>query len=160
MGPPSFPELPVTTWDQFCKDYGDYYFDGSQPLKGRCFIIETEGRDIGVVCYNKLFPERGATDMDIWLHSASDYGRGYGPAALRSLIELLHEELSLTRFCIYTSRRNPHAITAYLKVGFREITVTEAATLIDFKEDDLEYTDGVFLLFSMDDTGAGGCCGA
>ncbi|MHB0915925.1 MAG: hypothetical protein ACYC5A_10505 [Thermoleophilia bacterium] len=39
MGPPLYHELPVTTWKEFCADYGDHYFDGSQPLSGRCIII-------------------------------------------------------------------------------------------------------------------------
>jgi len=155
MGPPLYPELPVTSWKEFCDDYGDFYFDGSKPLEGRCFIIETGGRDIGVICHNRVFPELGSTDLDIWLRSSDDFGRGYGTVALRTLVDRLSRELSLDRFVIYTSRRNPRAIAAYLKAGFREITRTEAAEIIEFTEEDLDYRDGVFLGLVQ-----GGGCGA
>lgn len=145
MGPPQYPELPVTTWDGFCKEYGDHYFDGSEPLAGCCYIIEAGGRDIGVICHNQVDPERASTDMDIWLHSRDDCGKGYGPAALKALMGKLARELGVRNYIIYTSRRNPRAIAAYLKTGFREISRDEAAGIVDIKEEDLDYKDGVFL---------------
>lgn len=159
MGPPLYPELPASTWKEFCEEYGDHYFDGSRPLEGRCFIIVADERDVGVVCHNEVFRDKRSTDLDIWLHSATDFGRGYGPAALIALMRELQDELSLARFIIFTSRRNPHAIAAYLKTGFHEISQEEAAEVIEFTEDDLDYKDGVFLLLESGRGGVTGGCG-
>lgn len=40
VGPPDFPDHPVPSWEEFCEDYADYFFDGSEPYKGRSFLIE------------------------------------------------------------------------------------------------------------------------
>jgi diamine N-acetyltransferase len=153
FGPPLYPELPAPSWKEFCQDYGEYYFDGSRPLAGRCFIIIAAGREIGAICHDKVYVDRKSTNLDIWLHSASDQGKGFGPAALRSLVGLLSRESAVTRFIIDTSRRNSHAIAAYLKTGFREISRESAAGIIDFAEPEQLYADAVFLLLETPTSG-------
>ncbi len=49
MGSPDYPDHPIPTWDEFCADYLPHYFDDSEPLSGRCFIIVAEEQDLGVV---------------------------------------------------------------------------------------------------------------
>ena len=38
-GPPNFPNIPIATWKEFCDDYEDYFFTGSDLNKGRGFLI-------------------------------------------------------------------------------------------------------------------------
>jgi diamine N-acetyltransferase len=64
MGPPRFSDHPVPSWEEFCADYRPYYFDGSKPNQGRCFVIVASQTEVGVVCYNALRSDN-VTDVDI-----------------------------------------------------------------------------------------------
>ncbi len=121
MGPPWFPDRPIPTWEEFCEDYRPHYFDGSQPHGGHCFVIVADRIDIGVVSYNALRPE-GTTDVDIWLRSEADCGKGFGSDALRILTDYLHSEFGVTRVAISPSTRNHRAIAAYKKAGFQLVS--------------------------------------
>ncbi|MHC4252201.1 MAG: GNAT family N-acetyltransferase, partial [Planctomycetota bacterium] len=81
MGPPQFPDHPVPTWEEFCADYKPHYFDDSLPQAGRCFIIVVDDEDVGVVGYNRIDPTAAECELDIWLRSERDCGRGYGSDA-------------------------------------------------------------------------------
>ena len=39
LGPPTYPELPVPTWEQFRADYLDHFFDGSSPVSWSHFSV-------------------------------------------------------------------------------------------------------------------------
>jgi diamine N-acetyltransferase len=116
MGPPLFPETPIPTWEEFLDDYEEYFFDGSRPEQGRCFVIEVEGERVGQTNYYALSP--GVVELDIWLVSEGVTGRGYGTDALVTLCRHLHEALGTTEFVIRPSARNPRAVRAYEKAGF------------------------------------------
>ena len=143
MGPPQFPDHVVPTWEEFCRDYLPYYFDGSQPNRGRCFIIVANQDDVGVVCYNAL---RGhnATDVDIWLRSEADCGKGFGSAALQNLTDYLNKEYGVTQIAISPSARNRRAIAAYKKAGFQLIPTERQHDFL--KPEEMEYTDNVVLV--------------
>ncbi len=142
MGPPLFPDTSVPTWAEFCEDYRPHYFDDSQIRQGRCFVIVVDGIDVGVICHNAL---RGdTTDIDIWLRSEADCGKGIGSDAIRTLTDRLNLEFGIKRIGIAPSARNPRAIAAYRKAGFELLSGEAAAELI--KPEDLEYTDNVVLV--------------
>ena len=119
MGPPAFPSQPVPTWEEFCSDYKSHYFDDSAPLSGRSFIIEAEQDDVGVVSYNCVDLEKRETELDIWLRSEGDCGKGYGSDALKILCAYLHRQHGVEYFMIKPSKRNQRAIGAYKKAGFQ-----------------------------------------
>ncbi len=138
LGPPNFPDVPVPTWAEFDEDYSDHYFDGSQPLEGRCFILVHHGQEIGQINYNKIDTHSKSTELDIWLADRKFAGKGLGTEALKMLCDHLGKSLDCRTVYIAPSRRNPNAIKAYKKAGF-----TETADLPDHFVPD--YDDTVVL---------------
>lgn len=143
MGPPLFPDHPIPTWEEFCSDYRHHYFDGTQLNQGQCFIIIADGTDVGVVCYNALRSE-DYTDVDIWLRSESDCGRGVGSDALATLADYLHRNFSITKVVVCPSARNRRAIAAYKKAGFHMVPKEQYHVFV--KPDEMEYEDNVVLV--------------
>jgi len=120
MGPPLYPDGPIPAWEEFLEDYKDYFFDGTQPLLGRCFIIEVNGEAVGQINHDKIYPKDQSTELDIWMKSSRYTGKGYGPDALATLCHHLAQTLGCEKFIIAPSRRNVAAIRAYQKAGFAE----------------------------------------
>ncbi len=148
MGPPTYPDLAIPTWDEFCADYLPRYFDDSEPFAGRCFIIVAGGHDVGVVCYNAIDEQRRLTELDIWLRSEAACGKGYGSNALRLLCEHLHEAYGVGEFIIRPSERNRRAIAAYQRAGFERLPLTPSEQRMKFGEGDCQ--DSVVLLRRID----------
>ena len=144
MGPPLFPDHPIPTWETFRADYRPHYFDGSDPNWGRCFVIVVENGDLGVVCYNTIDRSNGRTDVDIWLRSVNDCGKGYGSDALRTLGDYLHVDFGIAQLVVSPSARNRRAIAAYEKAGFTQ--VTRESYRLYLKPEEMEYTDNVVLV--------------
>src|SRR5690348_8303951 len=71
LGPPTFPERPVPTWEEFQADYAAHFFDDSAPELGRCFLILARGEPVGQVSYNDIWVREGRrqTELDIWMRS-------------------------------------------------------------------------------------------
>ncbi len=143
MGPPDYPDLSIPTWEEFCADYVPHYFDDSEPLSGRCFIIVSEGQDVGVVCHNAIDEQRRLTELDIWLRSEADCGKGHGSNALRLLCEALHEAYGVAEFIIRPSKRNRRAIGAYQRAGFELLPLSPTEQHRRFGDGD--YADAVVL---------------
>jgi len=143
MGSPHFPDTAVPTWEEFCRDYHPCYFDGSKPDQGRCFIIVADHADVGVVCHNAV-RSGTVTDVDIWLRSEADCGKGVGPDALLTLTDYLCREFAVTRIAVSPSARNHRAIAAYKKAGFRLVPAGRYHEFV--KPEDMEYEDNVVLV--------------
>jgi diamine N-acetyltransferase len=143
MGPPRFSDHRIPTWEEFCTDYHPYYFDGSKPNKGRCFIIVANQTDVGVVCYNALRSDH-MTDVDIWLRSEADCGKGLGSDALLTLTDYLNREFAVTRIAVSPSARNHRAIATYKKAGFHPVPTKKYHEFV--KPEEMEYVDSVVLV--------------
>jgi RimJ/RimL family protein N-acetyltransferase len=70
-------------------------------------------------------------------------GRGHGPDALAALSRHLHAALGLTDFFLRPSARNPRAVRAYEKAGFRAVPMTREQEAALYGPGD--YDDGVIL---------------
>ena len=127
-GPPTFPERPVPTWEEFEESYFEHYFNDSAPLLGRCFLIQVEGTPIGQINYNDIeeHQERKRTELDIWMRSRKYCGKGFGVDAIVTLCRFLSEQYGVEEFMVQPSARNPQAIRAYEKAGFRRLEVSNA----------------------------------
>jgi diamine N-acetyltransferase len=134
FGAPLFPDNPAPTWEEFVGDYISHYFDDSAPLKGRCFIIMVDGNEVGQVNYNAIFPDGTWTELDIWLVDETYTGKGYGTAAINLLCDFLKKEFGCQKFYMQPSRRNPRAIRAYEKAGFRETDEIPENFVLDFND--------------------------
>ncbi|MEW6619904.1 MAG: GNAT family protein [bacterium] len=147
MGPPDFPDHPVPTWEEFCSDYKAHYFDDSAIYSGRCFIITVAHEGVGVVSYNQINQNRRETELDIWLRSESDCGKGYGSDALKTLCDYLHTTYGIESFILRPSARNQRAIAAYQRAGFKLLSLSSGKQRAEYGPGD--YVDTVVLCKHM-----------
>ena len=106
MGLPYYPDAIIPTWEEFDNDYFDFYFDGSSPFKGRCFIILNEGKAVGQINYNAIDNIKKCTDLDIWLSDLKYTGRGIGTEAIILLCGYLNERFDCEQIIMSPSKRN------------------------------------------------------
>ncbi len=118
MGLPRYPDHPIPSFEEFCKDYTPSFFNDSGNGKGRNFIITVNNEDVGTIGYDLLDKEEDRVILDIWMKAEKYCGRGYGSDALKAICNYLHEEYGITNFIISPSARNKRAIAAYKKAGF------------------------------------------
>jgi diamine N-acetyltransferase len=155
LGPPLYPERPVPPPGEPGEGYEPYYFDGSAPELGRCFLILADGEPVGQVNYNDIHQRGGRrrTELDIWLRSEACCGRGYGTDALDALCRHLHQRFGVVEFMVQPSARNPRAIRAYEKAGFRrlDLPIEEARALWGPSD----YADSVYMARAIPPEGDG-----
>ena len=143
MGQPHFPDNPAPSWDEFMDDYKPYFFDGSRPESGRCFIILVNNKSVGQVNYDNTDQHR-RTELDIWMSCEANCGKGYGPDALETLCKYLFNKYGITEFVIRPSVRNLRAISAYEKAGFQRKKFTPSEEEAEFGPRD--YDDSIVLI--------------
>jgi diamine N-acetyltransferase len=146
LGPPLFPERPVPHLDDPSQTFDPHYLDGTAPELGRCFLILVDGEPVGQVTYNDIMERDGQkqVELDIWMRSEALCGKGYGTDALNALCGYLHERFGVSEFMVQPSARNPRAIRAYEKLGFRRLELSiEAAREIWGPND---YLDSVYMV--------------
>ena len=114
-----FPNHKIPSFKKFRNDWKDFYFNDSQPEKGRCFVILADGKAIGQVNYDKII--NGEVEFDILIADKSNYGKGYGSDALKTLMRYLFEKMNIKKCWIEAISQNPRAIKAYEKAGFKKI---------------------------------------
>ena len=140
LGPPLYPDNDVPTWYEFVSDYEPWFFDGSRPAQGQCYIIEKDGEPIGQVAHGEIMD--GTTELDIWMRSSSYTGKGYGSDALDAVCRHLARVQNLSRFYIAPSKRNVQAVKAYKKAGFIETKERPYWFMPDYKDTVLMRRDG------------------
>ena len=146
LGPPLFPERPVPGPDDSSQRFDPHYLDGTAPELGRCFLILVDGEPVGQVTYNDImgWDGRKRVELDIWMRSEACCGKGYGTDALDALCRYLHERFGVEDFMVQPSARNPRAIRAYEKVGFKRLELPlESAREIWGPND---YWDSVYMV--------------
>lgn len=116
----------VPTFKEFLKEWKKYYFDGSAPEKGRCFVILIDDKAIGQVNYNEIDRKNDSVELDIIIAEDRYKNKGYGTDALQTLSKYLFLVMDIQKCWIDVVQTNPRAIRAYQKAGFN---VTE--TFID-----------------------------
>jgi Acetyltransferases, including N-acetylases of ribosomal proteins len=117
-GLPDYPENPIITYAEFCeKGYEDYYFTGEKPESGRGFFIVTDGEPIGFISYSCFHLKPGIAELDSWIKSENNCGKGFGTDAIIALEGYLHEELGIHTLIMGPSVKNTRAIRAYEKAG-------------------------------------------
>ncbi|TVR74704.1 MAG: N-acetyltransferase [Marinilabiliales bacterium] len=113
----------IPAYEEFCNEYWDFFFDGTQPENGRCYKVVTSGpekEEIGFIYYTSFHVKEGIAEIDMWLKSLEYAGRGIGTEAVNLLVEKLHRELGLHTFFMRPSRKNTRAVNAYTKAGFKQ----------------------------------------
>jgi RimJ/RimL family protein N-acetyltransferase len=122
MGPPNFEDTPIPSWEEYCEDFKDYYFDGSKPDFGQLWIINDGSQEIGAICYSSFHLIGKSAELDIWMGTEKNCGRGLGSESLKIFCEYLIENHEIERFIIRPSKRNVRAVRAYEKAGFMKVS--------------------------------------
>lgn len=105
----------VPSKEKFFSNWKSYYFDGSKPKLGRCFLILVKDIPIGQINYNKL--DQNSTELDIVIGDSKNWGKGYGSDAMKTLTNYLFDE-GVREVWVFVLKRNPRAIKMYEKAGF------------------------------------------
>lgn len=113
----------IPSYEDFLKDWKRYYFDGSEPERGRSFVILINSRAIGQINYNDINREDNSVELDIIIAEDKDKNKGYGSDALQTLSAYLFKETNIRKCWIEVITKNPRAIRAYEKAGFRKTKV-------------------------------------
>jgi len=109
------------------EDWKPYYFDGTQPEMGRCFIIEADASPMGMIACNEIDRVARKVEIDILIGEGRYRNHGYGTDAIQAFLGYLFNELHLHRVEIGAYIHNLRAICAYEKAGFvREGVLREA----------------------------------
>jgi len=143
LGEPNFPDSPIPSWEEFDEDYLDYYFDGTKPKEGRCFIILNDDVELGQINYNPINDKTKTTEIDIWLSDKKHTRQGIGTKAINLLSKHLFKNFGCKKIVIQPSARNKIAIKAYRKAGFIEQSQIP-------KDFELDYFDSVFMVLNSD----------
>ena len=109
----------VPTYEEFIRDWKGYYFDGSAPEQGRCFIILVGNKAIGQINYNEVNRENNSVELDIIIAEDVDKNKGYGTDALKTLVKYLFQNMNIQLCWIEAVTKNLRAIRAYEKAGFK-----------------------------------------
>ncbi|MCL2397211.1 MAG: GNAT family N-acetyltransferase [Defluviitaleaceae bacterium] len=120
IGPPAYPDTHIPTFEEFCDDYVDYFFTGAKPNSGRGFIITHSKEPIGFVSYCSYHLKPHKSELDIWMNSEANCGKGFGTDALIALGDYLGQVLGITQLIMRPSVKNINAIRSYKKTGFKE----------------------------------------
>ncbi len=106
--------------EKFLSSWKSYYFDGSKPELGRCFLILVDGEPIGQINYNPINQKHHSTEIDLIIADSENWGKGYGSDAVRTLTAWLFENkgLDVREVWVAPIKSNPRAILAYMKAGF------------------------------------------
>jgi diamine N-acetyltransferase len=111
------------TFEQFCLGWEDYFFTDDSPRLGRMFVILHNKEPVGVIAYNNIYTQ-DRVELDIWMNSESNCGKGFGPEAINILCSYLNATFGVHTFMMQPSARNPRAIRAYEKAGFKRYSAT------------------------------------
>lgn len=152
MGPPTFPETPIPTYEEFCADYIQHFWTHEDPPAGRMFIIVSGGEKVGCITQNEIVktPDgRRAVELDIWLAGPEVLNRGYGRQALRAMCELVKEEFDVDVAFLQPSSRNEAACAAYAAAGFTRSPQPAAEAARRYRTR-LDTSDAVFYVRELD----------
>ncbi len=143
MGGKDFSENPIPTWDEFQASFEDFYYTENNRASGSVMIISDGNKEVGCTCYACFHMHKQMAELDIWLKSESECGKGIGTQALKNTINYLNKKLDINKFLIRPSEKNSRAIKSYQKAGFAYCNNKEAVLQSFYKPNLFDtYKDG------------------
>lgn len=85
------------------------------------FLIESGGRDIGLIQYHHAYPGTGyewSAGVDVFIGDPGARDGGVGTEVMRTMLQYLFETRAVHRVTIDPETGNPRAIRCYEKAGF------------------------------------------
>lgn len=118
-GPPNYPDVPIPGYPEFCEHYYEaYFFTGARPKAGRGFLIQHGGESVGFISYSSFHLRPATSELDIWMNSEANCGRGFGTDAVTCLAEHLNKTMGVAQVIIAPSGKNLRAVKSCEKAGF------------------------------------------
>ncbi len=125
-------------WEEY-KDIENEFYTGAACLNNY-LLIEFESQIVGAISHSYNESKINNMELDIWLRSISFLGKGIGVSALNLLMNYLTDTYGIKTFIIRPWIKNPGAIKAYQKAGFR---IVNNFSPTDYYGDDVgEWGDG------------------
>jgi RimJ/RimL family protein N-acetyltransferase len=109
----------IPTFEKFLESWKPHYFNDDNPELGRCFVILLKDEPIGQINYNPIDPKERRVEIDILIADSKHQGKGYGSDAIKTLVSYMLKELKVKEVWVAAIKKNPRAINAYQKAGFR-----------------------------------------
>lgn len=144
MGPPTFADHPVPSYDDFCDDYDKEAFAPEGNF--RMFVICADDEEVGVVHY--WLVDRIA-ELDLWIADRRHWNRGTGSTALSRVAEMLGNDELADQLIIRPSARNVRAIAAYRKAGFEDFDPDRHDLPLWCLKEGFDYEDAVVLVWPL-----------
>ena len=119
-GPPDYPDVPILTFEEFCDDHPDYYFNGTEPYNGRGFFIIHNEEPVGFITYSGFHMKPKKFELDIWMKSEADCGKGFGTDAIVALGDYLGKTFGIRELVMRPSFKNKRAVKSNKNAGFKE----------------------------------------
>lgn len=131
---------PAPTWEEFNEETDELY-SGTPNQYGAYLLIKINGLVIGSISYTLLNGKINCVELDIWISSTTNTGKGYGTEALTIMMDFIKSYYHIQTFIIRPWIKNINAIKAYKKCGFKEID--EFNPVVYYSSEFLEkYGDG------------------
>ena len=144
MGPPTFPDHPVPSFEEFCDDYDETAFEEDGCFQ--IFIISVDGQEAGSA---QFWIQERAAELDIWIADRRHWGGGIGSETLQQMAAILRERDDVDTLVIRPSARNQRAVAAYKRAGFEEYDPDKHLLPRKFVEEGLDYHDAVVLAWRL-----------
>jgi RimJ/RimL family protein N-acetyltransferase len=100
-------------------------------------IRDKSGRLVGTCQLVNMNPLHRSAELQIRIGDKRDRGRGYGTAAVQSLLQFAFRDWNLRRVQLYVLDGNESALRTYEKCGFKREGVLRQAVYIDGRYRDL-----------------------
>jgi hypothetical protein len=131
-GFPCYPDVPIPTFEEFCDNYyTDYFFTGSKQNDGRGYIIMDETEPVGFISYCSFHLKPYKAELDIWMKSEADCGKGFGTDAIIALADYLGGTMEIREIIMRPALKNARAIRSYKKAGLKESTKQPSDYLLE-----------------------------
>ena len=140
----NLPPQTIPTYEEFCEGWKDFFYEGPSRPIGRVFVIEVEGRGVGMVAFNDIDEVHRRSEIDVWLSCEASCGHGYGPDAIVTLSEHLKQEFGLFEVWAQPSVRNPRSTRAFEKAGFHRVKLKAREDFLEYGPRD--YEDSVLMV--------------
>jgi RimJ/RimL family protein N-acetyltransferase len=126
-----FPGIIIPSYEEFCDDYVDYFFTGTELHNGRGFIIVYNNENAGFISYCSYHLKPHISELDIWLNNEKHCGKGFGTDSIITLGDYINQTLGIHKLIMAPAKKNTRAIAAYKKAGFEESNEPMTAYLLD-----------------------------
>ena len=89
-----------------------------------------DGEPIGFISYCSFHLKPHKSELDIWMNSEANCGKGFGSDAIVALGAYLNENLGIDELIMRPSVKNTRAVKAYMKAEFEKSDKTPGDYLL------------------------------